>query len=150
MARQAVIAVRIGHELSGLAQLTKCIEHHLALAEQNGEVLLTVQDQHRRAHLVQPKERRLRNIALRILVRASTHPRLTGLDVARVAIAAARPVAEELRWRRARHGGREDVRARDEIRRRVGSEAVAPQSELSVREAHLTDGIHGRDYAFLE
>src|SRR5262249_39289160 len=79
VARQAVIAVGVGDELRRLAQLPERVEHHLALAEENRQILLAVQDQHRRGHLVEGKERRLRQVALRILERAAPHPRLAGL-----------------------------------------------------------------------
>src|SRR5829696_9488621 len=73
--RQAVIAIRIRHEFRSLAKAPQRVEHHLALAEENRQVLLAVQDQHWRLHLVEVKERGLREVTLGILERGAAHPR---------------------------------------------------------------------------
>src|SRR6185295_7827373 len=109
-----------------------------------------VQHEHRRADVVEVKERRLRQVALRELEWAPAHSRLTGLDVARIPVAPTRPVAEQLRRRRARYGRCENISARDQVRRRVRAETVAPEAELAVAEPHLADRVHRRHDALLE
>src|SRR5262245_33847261 len=70
MARQTVVAVRVGDELRGLAELPERVEHHLPFAEEDRLILLAMQNQHWGVHLVEMKERGLREIPFRILERA--------------------------------------------------------------------------------
>ncbi len=100
--------------------------------------------------LFKMEERRLREVALRVIERAAAHPRLTGFDVARIAISAARPVAKELGRRGTGHRSGEDARASDQVRGRIRAEAVTPQPELAVGEPHLAHGVHGRDHALFK
>src|SRR5215813_13900538 len=59
VARQAVVAVRVGDELRRLSELAQRVEHHLAFTEQDRQILLAVQNQDRRGDPVEVKERRL-------------------------------------------------------------------------------------------